>query len=48
MDAERVREIEAAGFARGQIDPASTGCSYADDFLLPAVRKWGFRDQERI
>jgi hypothetical protein len=31
---------------RGQVDPGITGCAYADDFLLPAVRKYGTLDQE--
>ncbi len=32
--------------ARGQVDPGSTGCPYADDVLLPAIRQWGLMDQE--
>lgn len=31
-----------------QVDPGSTGCPYADDVLLPAVRALGYWDQERI
>lgn len=37
--------IEEAG---GQLDPQSTGCDYADEVLLPAIRTHGFRDQESI
>jgi len=29
-----------------QIDPGSTGCPYADTVLLPAMRRFGFIDQE--
>jgi hypothetical protein len=29
-----------------QSDPKTTGCSYADTVLLPAIRKYGFIDQE--
>jgi hypothetical protein len=29
-----------------QADPGLTGCPYADDFLLPAIRECGHRDQE--
>ena len=32
---------------RKQIDPETTGCAYADELLLPAIRKWGQLDQER-
>jgi len=32
---------------RGQSDPVSTGCAYADEMLLPAIREKGQRDQER-
>ena len=31
-----------------QVDPGSTGCAYADEVLLPAVRALGYWDQERI
>lgn len=31
----------------GQTDPVATGCEYADEFLLPALRRYGrFVDQE--
>jgi len=33
---------------RGQIDPAVTGCEYADSVLLPAIREWGPMDQEML
>jgi hypothetical protein len=43
------------GYAAGsdeqqtQIDPQSTGCDYADDYLLPALREFGlFVDQEIV
>lgn len=30
-----------------QLDPGRTGCAYADERLLPALRRWGrFMDQE--
>lgn len=31
-----------------QVDPGTTGCPFADDVLLPAVRSSGLWDQERI
>lgn len=31
-----------------QVDPGVTGCEYADQLLLPAIREHGFRDQETI
>jgi hypothetical protein len=34
--------------ARGQVDPGATGCAFADEVLLPAVRKLGQMDQERL
>jgi hypothetical protein len=34
--------------ARDQIDPISTGDTYADTVLLPAIRECGFVDQESI
>jgi len=34
------------GDARGQVDPGVTGCPYADGTLLPAIRRYGQRDQE--
>lgn len=40
---ERVGEL-----AQGQVDPGWTGCPYADNELLPAVRRLGFWHQERI
>lgn len=33
---------------RGQIDPGTTGCAYADTVLLPAIREYGHSDQERL
>ncbi|MET0986089.1 MAG: Wadjet anti-phage system protein JetD domain-containing protein [Steroidobacteraceae bacterium] len=33
---------------RGQVDPGVTGCSYADEVLLPAIRRYGCVDQEWI
>lgn len=30
-----------------QVDPGSTGCAYADEYLLPAIRRRGQIDQER-
>lgn len=36
-----------AGDKTGQTDPGVTGCAYADEKLLPAIRKWcRFVDQE--
>lgn len=32
----------------GQADPGKTGLSYIDEILLPAIRKYGFFDQEGI
>ena len=32
--------------SKGQADPAATGCAYADSVLLPAIRRFGRRDQE--
>ncbi len=37
----------AASLRRGQIDPLTTGCPYADEVLLPAIRERGQLDQER-
>jgi hypothetical protein len=34
------------GDAKGQVDPVLTGCPYADGTLLPAIRRYGQRDQE--
>lgn len=31
-----------------QVDPVATGCAFADEVLLPAIREFGFWDQERI
>lgn len=31
-----------------QVDPVATGCTFADEVLLPAIREHGFWDQERI
>lgn len=31
-----------------QIDPVTTGCHFADDVLLPQMRKHGFVDQESV
>jgi hypothetical protein len=36
-----------AGARRGQVDPQMTGCAYADEVLLPAIRERGQIDQER-
>ncbi len=36
------------GDSRGQIDPAVTGCAFADDVLLPAIREFGQLDQESL
>ncbi|HEX7116077.1 MAG TPA: hypothetical protein VF193_13175 [Steroidobacter sp.] len=33
---------------RGQIDPGETGCPYADEHLLPAIRAHGPLDQESL
>lgn len=33
---------------RGQVDPGVTGCSYADEVLLPAIRRFGGLDQEWV
>lgn len=33
---------------RGQVDPGVTGCDYADEVLLPAIRRCGCLDQEWI
>ncbi len=32
--------------SRGQIDPVATGCAFADEALLPAIREYGQLDQE--
>jgi hypothetical protein len=32
--------------SRGQIDPIATGCAFADEVLLPAIRDFGQLDQE--
>jgi len=34
------------GAGRGQVDPHITGCAYADEVLLPAIRERGQLDQE--
>jgi hypothetical protein len=34
--------------AQRQLDPVTTGCSYADEILLPAIREHGFLDQEML
>lgn len=36
----------AAAPSRGQVDPGETGCAYADEQLLPAIRRYGALDQE--
>ena len=36
------------GEAAGQADPVATGCSFADDELLPAIREFGQIDQESL
>lgn len=33
---------------RGQVDPLTTGCEYADGLLLPAIREFGQLDQESV
>jgi len=33
---------------RGQVDPGETGCPYADEHLLPAIRAYGSLDQESL
>jgi len=33
---------------RGQVDPGETGCPYADEHLLPAIRAYGPLDQESL
>jgi hypothetical protein len=38
----------AAAEGKGQLDPGHTGCAYADSVLLPAIRKYGQMDQERV
>jgi hypothetical protein len=38
----------AAAEGKGQLDPGQTGCAYADSVLLPAIRKYGQMDQERV
>ncbi len=35
-----------SGDTKGQADPVVTGCAYADETLLPVIRKFGRRDQE--
>jgi hypothetical protein len=46
LSAGRARmQADAVG---GQIDPRLTGCEYADQVLLPAVRRYGYRDQEGL
>jgi hypothetical protein len=37
-----------AGEDPAQVDPGLTGCVYADNNLLPAVREYGQIDQESI
>ncbi len=37
---------QGGGETRGQIDPVVTGCAFADDELLPAIRASGQLDQE--
>jgi len=34
------------GESRGQLDPVVTGCTFADEELLPAIRECGQLDQE--
>ncbi len=34
--------------SRGQIDPGTTGCVFADEVLLPAIREFGQLDQESL
>jgi hypothetical protein len=46
VGARAVRDRVASDDARGQVDPGVTGCAYADSMLLPAIRRWGNRDQE--
>lgn len=50
MLAERLATVtDATGPASSrQVDPGTTGCSYADEVLLPAIRRHGFWDQERL
>jgi Uncharacterized protein conserved in bacteria C-term(DUF2220) len=36
------------GVVGGQVDPGVTGCVYSDSVLLPAIRRWGQRDQEAL
>jgi hypothetical protein len=38
----------AVAEGKGQVDPGQTGCAYADSVLLPAIRKFGQMDQERL
>ncbi len=33
---------------QAQVDPGMTGCDYADTVLLPAIRQFGYLDQERM
>lgn len=46
-----LRALQAGGGHAGhggarQVDPVHTGCRYADEVLLPAIREWGQFDQE--
>jgi hypothetical protein len=48
-----VAELSASGggnrpMGHRQVDPNTTGCAFADEVLLPAVRAWGCWDQERM
>lgn len=42
--ASPIRDLEL----QKQVDPVTTGCEYTDNELLPAIRRHGFRHQERI
>ncbi len=33
---------------QAQVDPGMTGCNYADGTLLPAIRRYGYLDQESM
>jgi hypothetical protein len=44
---QRGHTLEAAD-KQGQVDPGTTGCLFADQELLPAIRKYGGIDQELL